>query len=423
MLRAYPYESTVDAGGQLLLNVSTDAPSYSVRVERWTDDPQTVLEAGPFPGEAAAPGAAGEPWRWPQIALRVPRDAPPGAYLARLLPRGGADERGAPADHTPDARWGTALFVVRGASSARVLVNLPIFTYHAYNVAGVDPLRNEDPGSCLYTGAAAVTLRRPGGGTGGHPWDEATVDAYDVTSPRHTFAHWDMPALRWFAREGIETDVCTDLDLHHGAVDLRRYGMVCMFGHDEYWTREKRAVIETWVDGGGNVAYFGGNTCWGRVRYDETTASISRDGKWEDQPEDALTGLGWRNGGGKWVGLRPPTGYTIERDDDPIMRDAGISAGDVVGAERALVGYEFDGIDPGHAPRGIVVLGRADPTAWDVPEGTGRLWPRCNAAMVRFARGRGEVFNAGTTDWARVLAQGDEDVVAITRSVVRRLSA
>ncbi len=421
MLRAFPREPSVHAGGELVLHVATDAPRYSVRIERWSDGAQRVLEAGPFAGEDASPGAVDVPWDWPSIAIALPRELESGAYVARFLPDGGRGARGAPRDDTPDARWGTALFVVRAPSRARVLVNLPLFTYHAYNVAHVDGTAGFDEGACLYSGFRTVTLRRPGGGTGGHPWDEVNADVYDRTSPRQTFAHWDLYALQWFARQRMPVDVCTDLDLHRGAVDLTPYGVLCSFGHDEYWTREKRAHVERALERGTNVAFFGGNTCWFRVRYDDAAATIARDGRWDDEPEDALTGVSYRRGGGKWIGQRPPTGYRIERADHPLLRDAHVRDGDTVGAGASIVGYEFDGVDEAHAPAGLTVLGRASVDEWNVA-GSGDIMPGGHAAMTTHRRGAGIVFNAGTTDWARALGWGDARVAAVTRSVVRRLS-
>ncbi|MEO7040553.1 MAG: N,N-dimethylformamidase beta subunit family domain-containing protein [Candidatus Elarobacter sp.] len=422
MIRAYPQEPTVDAGGRLVLHVATDAPAFRVRIERWSDRAQTVLEAGPFDGREAPPGAPELPWDWPSIELDLPRDAAPGAYIARFLPAGGTAGRGAPRDDTPDARWGTAMFVVRAPSAARVVLNLPLFTYHAYNGAHVDGTRGFAEGTSLYSGQRSVTLRRPGGGTGGHPWDEVNSDVYDRTTPRQTFAHWDLYALAWFAREGIAVDVCTDLDLHRGSVDFDRYAALCTFGHDGYWTPEKRAHVEQWVDAGGNLAIFGGNTCRFRVLYDDATASITRDGKWsDDEPEDALTGLSFRAGGGKWIGPRPAAGYRIECSAHPLFRDAHVRDGDLVGAGASLIGYQCDGIDPQHAPENLVVLGRATFEGWNVGDGTGEIAPGGHAAMVAFERGDGLVFNAGTTDWARALGWGDARVKAITRSVVRGL--
>ncbi len=420
MLRAYPAEPTVDAGGTLRLHVATDRSRYRLRLERWGGGCRPVLETGALRGEDAPSGPADRPWDWPRVTIPLPRDLDAGAYVVRAA-GAGPQQPGEPYDRSPDERLGTALFVVRAPSSARVLMNLPLFTYHAYNVADVDGTLGADEGRCLYSGSPAVTLSRPGGGTGGHPWDEVNVDAYDRGSPRQTFAHWDLPALDWFAREGIDVDVCTDLDLHRDPTLLDRYAMLCTFGHDEYWTARKRSAVERFADAGGAVAFFGGNTCWFRVRYDEATATIARDGRWtDDDPEDALTGLSFRRGGGKWIGTRPPTGYRVGNGTHPIVREAGLHAGDVVGAAVRVVGYECDGIDPRFAPPGLVTLGCAPLDRWNVADGSGEIFAGGHAAMVAFARGDGQIFNAGTTDWARALAARDAAVTAITRAVVRR---
>jgi hypothetical protein len=48
---------------------------------------------------------------------------------------------------------------------------------------------------------------------------------------------------------------------------------------------------------------------------------------------------------------------------------------------------------------------------------------RGHAVMAAFARGKGEVFNAGTTEWAHGLAAGDPFVTRITRNVLARFGA
>ena len=45
---------------------------------------------------------------------------------------------------------------------------------------------------------------------------------------------------------------------------------------------------------------------------------------------------------------------------------------------------------------------------------------RGNAVMASFKRGKGEVFNAGTTEWAHGLAARDPFVTRITRNVLNR---
>ena len=43
--------------------------------------------------------------------------------------------------------------------------------------------------------------------------------------------------------------------------------------------------------------------------------------------------------------------------------------------------------------------------------------------MASFRRGKGEVFNGGTTEWAHGLAAGDPFVEQITRNVLTRFGA
>jgi hypothetical protein len=48
---------------------------------------------------------------------------------------------------------------------------------------------------------------------------------------------------------------------------------------------------------------------------------------------------------------------------------------------------------------------------------------RGHAVMAAFRRGAGEVFNAGTTEWAHGLAAGDPFVTRITLNVLKRFGA
>ncbi|MFN2460346.1 MAG: N,N-dimethylformamidase beta subunit family domain-containing protein, partial [Candidatus Velthaea sp.] len=308
MTRAYPEEVTVEAGARLVLRVSTTAERFRVRLHRAVPFAPAGEPSAWFAGTNAPSGRCDRPWKWPPYTLPIPQAFESGAYIAVIEEAGGA-----PPAAAPDARSGTALFVVR-APAARVLVNLPLFTYHAYNVADVDGTRGEGEGECLYSGPSAVTLHRPGGGTGGHPWDEVNADVYDRASPRQTFAHWDSKGLAWLHAAGYDADVCTDLDLHDAACDRSRYDVVLAFGHHEYWTREMRAHLEAFAADGGGIAFFGGNTCWFRVRYDGAKRAIARDGQWDDDPEERFTGASYRYGGGKWRGGRPALGYTVHDD-------------------------------------------------------------------------------------------------------------
>ena len=59
------------------------------------------------------------------------------------------------------------------------------------------------PAGKFYTGVDTVTLRRPGGGVGGHAWDEhlSRMHTYG-SSARQVFAHWDLPMIQWLESAG-----------------------------------------------------------------------------------------------------------------------------------------------------------------------------------------------------------------------------
>lgn len=372
-------------------------------------------------GVDAPPSACGEPWVWPPYTFDVPATWAPGAYVAQFV----ECDREPPLE-SADARAGTALFVLRHSPGRRLVVNLPLFTYHAYNIADLDGTRGDDQGACLYSGYRAVSLHRPGGGTGGHTWDARNADVYDRTSPRQTFGHWDAKALAWLEANGYSADVCTDLDLHRGRLD-DDVALLLAFGHQEYWTAAMRRTVERHLKRGGNAAFFSGNTAWFRIRYDEARAAIERDGRWsDDDPEERFTGVSYRFGGGFWRGERPPLGYTVRDPSHWIFAGTGLCEGDVFGAAQRLVGYECDGRHPASAesqlagaslhPWEMSLRGAADEFAGD-----GEVLGDA-AAMVAFTYGSGVVFNAATVDWPRVLADGEPSVERITHNVIARLS-
>jgi hypothetical protein len=298
-------------------------------------------------------------------------------------------------------------------------VILPLFTYHAYNVAEVDGTLGKGEGDCLYSGAKWVSLHRPGGGTGGHPWDEVNADMYDRATPRQTFAHWDAKAIAWLEREGFAYDCCTDLEIHNGSVNLCDYRAIASFGHHEYWTREMRVRIDGFIAAGGNAAFFGGNTCWFEAEYDASSHAIRRAGRWLDDPEWKTTGVSYAYGGGKWIGERPPTGYTITEPRHWVFEGMNASDADTFGFEERLIGYECDG-----APEesDLLVLARAPISHWRVDDGSGEVSAHACATMgIRQAGGL--VFTASTVDWARVLERGEPAVCGVTRNVLRRFTA
>nr|WP_243274556.1 N,N-dimethylformamidase beta subunit family domain-containing protein [Streptomyces albus] len=342
-----------------------------------------------------------------------------------------------------DSRQARILIVVTPVahSGRRILYKIPTFTYHAYNTAG---------GGSLYS-ASHVTMRRPGGGVGGPV--KGLPDPYDSASPRQTFAHWDAPFITWMEKNGIESDFCTDLDLHEGRHLNDGYRLLVSAGHDEYWSTDTRQNVTAFRDVGGNIANFGANTCWWRVHVAPNGAELScvklppgapagtdpdssygcPDHWWESDPENALLGVSYRNGGGHWEGPRPPLGFTVTDGNHWIFSGTGLKTGDVLGHRAALIGYECDGaayeLDTDGRPRptgedgtpkNFEILGIAPlPSDWNFAARESATSPR--AATLGLYTTSGTVFSAATTDWARLLAT-DPQIASITRSVITRLS-
>lgn len=460
MIRGYPVPASVAPGDTLTLHVSTDARRFRVLFYRFVERLEPMLASSWQRGIEAEPKGPADDWDWPAYPFDLPRSWPSGVYFAHFE----ADDGSTPAP----ALWsdhGAALFVVRGEGTSPLLYKLPLATYHAYNAMGggcfyVNPARSESPPG------SKVSLHRPGGGTGGEVWGAA--DHYDSRSPRQTFAHWDARFVRWLARNGYEPEFCTDFDIHRTPDLAERHRLLISVGHDEYWSEGMRDAVERFASRGGNVAFFGANVCWWRVQVVDGGGAIvchqggprgAFDHWWPEtganRPEDALTGVSYRHGGGWWDGPRETRGFIVQAPEHWVFAGTGLKRGEQFGRDSVppLVGYECDGaplegIDRATgiarvAPRRMrsgtpenfldLAIGPLDGRWQELPPreayGAGAGFHAATLGLFRHAssgdRG-GTVFTAGTTDWAQVLDAGDADaphVDRITRNVIDRLSA
>ena len=185
---------------------------------------------------------------------------------------------------------------------------------------------------------------------------------------------------------------------------------------------------------------------------------------WSDpivgRPENGLTGVSFTRGGYAHLPGAPrgSGGYTVWRPRHWAFDGVDRRAGDIVGAEPVVVGYECDGCEltlehglpvatgRDGTPASFTVLATAPAHLWSTDEApqiaddyVGELkWvaerlggadtPEVrerfaygNAVMGAFTRGSGEVFTVGCTDWAYGL--GDADIDRITMNVLRRFGA
>ena len=219
MIHGYPQQPSVRPGGTLILHVSTTARWFRVDFYRQGTHPIFISTAGWLRGSAAPDGPPHEDWRWPAYRFRIPTDWRSGAYVA-MLTEGDRKKTpvASPDVDSPDARSMKALFVVLSRNpgvTASILYKLPLTTYHAYNYAGGGSLYQNHRVSLIPFGSK-VTMRRPGGGTGGPlpPSHHDFIDVYDTSSPRQSFAHWEAPFIGWLEANGYAVDYCTDLEVH-----------------------------------------------------------------------------------------------------------------------------------------------------------------------------------------------------------------
>jgi hypothetical protein len=292
-------------------------------------------------------------------------------------------------DGPPTVPTRHALFAVRsrtGAARAPILLVLATNTYNAYNRWG---------GECLYTGASQVSFARPlEPGYVVKPVDPDGFDGRFATSepdgdPEHRrlsayldahglsmwtssagWWNWERRFVRWAERSGYRIDVAVNSDLedHVDVLDGRR--LVVSVGHDEYWSWAMRDAVDDFVDRGGNVAFFGGNSLAWQVRVEDggqtmvchRQAAVDQDpvmetddrsrltSLWSDprigRPENLTTGLSFWRGGYVRIGdavPRSPGAYTVHRPDHWALAGTGLRYGDLLGRRSRPVGYEVDG--------------------------------------------------------------------------------
>ena len=363
-------------------------------------------------------------------------------------------------------------FVVRrgeGPAAANVVL-LPTFTYLAYScerdtpraVGSDQPLDQWVAGQRLRSlydryddgcGVYEASLLRP-----------LTQLRPGYRCPQHGGPHGlaqDLVLLGYLERRRIAADVITDHDVHReGAAALADHRTVITGAHPEYATAELIDALETHVDGGGALAYLGGNGLNGTVSVDPARPHVLELRRTETQ------GLAWQalpgehhhaasgDFGGDWrrrdrpehrflgVGLSAfgvSTGASYERVAEPGDPAAEIvfegldpqtaigHPGVVVGA---AAGFEVDNHDPLlGSPDDADVLASAslgsEYSVWpDDVRDTAAAAPKRRADMVlRRTTSGGTVFSVGSIAWSGCLGQVDSNPVArITENVLRELA-
>jgi hypothetical protein len=368
------------AGETVELCCSTTAPTFSVEVARVGGHREIVWMARDVPGNAqptpedAAPNGCG--WS-SSVEFTVPDKWRSGYY--EVIFRVVDDVSG----HLDE---GLAFFVVRNSGQhprAPLLLVLSTNTYNAYNDWG---------GKSLYTGGTRVSFERPmakGFLRKPEPYLRyPNLD--DVADPEHErfrnwadvhglarwsgssgWYTWERLFVQWAERAGYDVDVAVNADLEQRPDVVDGYPLLVSVGHDEYWSWGMRDTAEQYVEAGGNIAFFSGNSvCW-QVRFEDDgqtmvsyKASPTADPLygtdqqhlvstlWCSQlvgrPENHLTGVSFSRGGYIRMGNAVPQasgGLTTWRPGHWVFAGCDVHYGDVFGADDSIAVYEVDGCE------------------------------------------------------------------------------
>jgi hypothetical protein len=396
MLACYTDRLSVRPGERFRLHASANAGPCTLEVARIGAGRDVVLRLPglavgdhPTPDHADRDGCG-----WPVVAeIAVEADWQSGYYDIQLTDADGAETHHFVVVKTPAPR-------------AKAVLVLAINTYHAYNhwgganaycdVAALMSRRADLP-TAMAGAIGVLSTRRPfpqlliapppdvprlvnlrprdfeeRPWAGDRSWPRRReLSPYDNSAG---FLHkWEHAFVRWAEAEGLALDYLTDADLDGAEDVLAGYQVAVLVGHSEYWTAGQRDRIEAFVDAGGRLAIFSGNTAFWKVRFeavgDDAGARFICH-KWRGftadpvaaqnpelathlwshrafgRPEASITGLSFLFGGYHRLGLcaaRGAGGYTVYDEHHWALEGADLFWGDVIGAGLPLLGYENDG--------------------------------------------------------------------------------
>ena len=447
-----------DRGPHGLDGTCVNGPMRAVTGSRWTGDIHDWRWASEGYEAMYLHADAVDDLAWePVLELEIAESCPSGVFAVVLRSQQHED---------------LVPFIVRrpaGAAPAPTAVLLPTFTYLAYSceraapaAAGSDQAIDRwvaDHGlRCLYdrfedgSGVYEASILRP-----------LTQLRPGYRCPQHGGPHGlaqDLILLGFLERRGIDVDLLTDHDLHEEGVDALAGHRAAVTGaHPEYATGELIDALEAFVDGGGGLAYLGGNGLNGRVSVDPdrpqvlevrrtetnglvwqalpgehhhaSTGAYGGDWRRQGHPEHRFLGVGLSA-----FGSGEAASYLRAGDVDPGAArvfaglDADVSIGHGGAVLGGAAGFEVDNHDPllGSPDDATLLASATMGEGYDVwPDDvrdTAAAQPKHRADMVlRRPAGGGTVFSVGSIAWTGCLEADDDNPVAlVTENVLRELA-
>jgi N,N-dimethylformamidase beta subunit-like protein len=386
-LEGFADRADVLPGTSFRLFVSTTAGSFRVLAFRmgWYGGvlARLVWTSPDVPGhrqpgaQIASPGSmAVAPW--PPSLTVATKDWPPGSYVLRLDSSAGLQS------YVP--------IVIRSPSAAgRVVLISAVTSYQAYNGWGGYSLYG-GPGRSFATRSRRASFDRP----------------LSYNDGAGAYFQLEQPLVAFAERLGLPLAYVTsiDLDLYPGVLDGAR--AVVSEAHDEYWSKAMRAALTRARDQGVNVAFFGANAIFRKIRFESSPLGPDRiEVNYKVPQEDPLYGRDNAAVTGNWPAApaAAPESALVGQSyvcsatsnfplavTDPhswVWAGSGVYRGESL---PGLVGPEFDQVNPAEpTPQPIEVIARS-------PVACGAS-PTYSDVTYYVARTGAGVFDAGTEDW------------------------
>ncbi|MGZ4129027.1 MAG: N,N-dimethylformamidase beta subunit family domain-containing protein, partial [Actinomycetota bacterium] len=278
----------------------------------------------PSPGSALEPALRAG---WPVTdTIQTDQNWTTGYYLVEALLTNG-----------PFAGWvATTFFILHepdSSAGSRILVQVPVNTWEAYNTWGGHSLYDVNGGRVY-----RVSFERPWGFLSQSPF------------------WWEIQLVRFLEREGYDVSYQTDLDTDRDPGSLLRHRLVMVAGHDEYWTMSMRNAFDAAAAQGTNLAFMGSNAAYWHIEYEDNGQTIfGYKSLYDPNPVLAQKTALWREIGRPECMLMAvqhqfitQTPHQLDYTDvapatDPWLAGTDLKPGDTI---QGVVGREHDVINP-----------------------------------------------------------------------------
>lgn len=440
-IQGFATDISTNAGGTVDFKIATDSTHYRIDIYRLgyydgdgarrvdsIEKTLTTAQIQPHPEVDMSIGLI-DAGNWDVSASwEIPDDAVSGVYIAKLVRMDGTEG----ASHIP--------FIVRDDSSTSDIVfQTSDTTWQAYNAWG---------GASLYFGevpvdpADMIGYMPPNCSCGVTAIGRASAVSYNrpiITngSPvggTHDFIFGvEHSAIQWLEQNGYDVSYISGVDSSRNGSQILNHEAFLSVGHDEYWSAEQRAAVEDARDSGVNLAFWGGNDMYWKIRWENSidgngtpyrtmvsykeTWGTSTDpsdvgtGTWRDpryadpgqEPENSLIGTMFTVDGYRSDAITIPYDYSNLR----FWRDTDIAEldpGETYKMPDNILGYEWNSdVENGFRPAGLINLSLSTVSVnsylRDYGATVGSADVSHSLTMYRAESGA-LVFSAGTVFWS-----------------------